>query len=132
MKNGTALERTYALIEQAAIKGERCPQNDPHGPLSSDLVSALARAGRVRIEVYVHNFRVVTILTGPNAGKQTARPPRPKGAQRRDPYKVIDAKGTWINGVAQAPYDTRTKRAGPSAPRDFSVAHGLRDLKERR
>lgn len=132
MKSGPTLERAYALIEQAAIKSERCPQGRPFGELTSDAVMTLARAGRIRVEIFMHNWRVVTILTGPNAGKQTAPPPKPKGQQRRDPYRVSDASGTRVNGRPQEPYETRSKRAGPSAPRDFSVAYGLRDLKERR
>lgn len=130
MKSGPALERAYALIEQAAIKGDRCPQGQPFGQLTSDAVMTLARDGRIRVEIFMHNWRVVTILTGPNVGKQTAPPPKPKGQQRSTPYKVSDASGTRINGRVQEPYETRSKRIGPSAPRDFS-AHGLRDLKER-
>jgi hypothetical protein len=34
-----------------------------------------ARSGKIRIDVYPHNWRVVTIMTGPQAGKSTAPAP---------------------------------------------------------
>lgn len=122
-----SIEHAFALLEQAAITGSRCPQGDV---IPSRMVTALARAGHILVEVYVHNYRVVTILTGPNAGKETAPPPKPQGRQRSTPYKIV-GKETRVNGRVQETYETRTLRAGPSTPKDYSVAHGLRDLKER-
>jgi hypothetical protein len=68
-----ALDRNFALLEAAAVAGERCPQTSPHGPIDPGAISELFKAGRIRSEVYVTNYRVVTILVGPHAGKSTAR-----------------------------------------------------------
>lgn len=69
------IEASFALIEAAAMAGERCPQTNPHGPIPGGAVTALVEAGRVRSEVYAHNWRRVVILVGPNKGKATAEPP---------------------------------------------------------
>lgn len=108
-------ERDYALIEAAAIAGERCPQSQPFGPLSKTGVTPLCRAGRIRIEIYAPNWRVATILTGPHVGKSTK--PAPSGGK---PY-VIVGKETWRVGDADKSGPPRT---GPSAPRDYSKARG--------
>lgn len=72
----------FALIERAAIKGDRCPTNismdNPDGTLRSGITSALLKEGRIKIEVYAHNWRVVEISIGPNAGKRTKAPPNEK------------------------------------------------------
>lgn len=124
-------DETFALLEAAAVNGARCPMNQPFGPLYSTRVTALAHAGRIRIEVYRNNWRVITILTGEHAGKATAPPPV-GGA--RHPTKVIDQGGTCVNGkpIGVGGNERGPKRPGPSAPRDYSVPHGLRDLKEGR
>lgn len=80
------LDREFALLESAAANGERCPQSVPHGPLNSSVTGALARSGRIRIEIFAHNWRVVTLLDGPHKGKQTMPTPH-KGSRR--PYKTI-------------------------------------------
>lgn len=80
------LDREFALLESAAANGERCPQSIPHGPLNSAVTGALARAGRIRIEIFAHNWRVVTLMDGPHKGKQTMPTPH-KGSRR--PYKII-------------------------------------------
>ena len=78
------VEADYRLIEAAAIAGERCPQTEPHGPLASNSIGHLYAAGRIRSEIYRHNFRVVTLLKGPHAGKATAGP----GDGSLKPYRV--------------------------------------------
>jgi hypothetical protein len=110
-----ALERAFALIEEAAAKGERCPQNDQLG--NYGLVPELARRGRIKIEVFAHNWRVATILTGPHAGKHTLLH---KG--KSPPYVVIDHNGR--HGSKAGTHEQRMARlraeAGvrePSAPR---------------
>lgn len=80
------LDRQFGLIELAARHGERCPQSKPFGPVSPQVTTALARAGRIRIEIYAHNWRVAEILTGRHAGKRTAPTPY-KGSGR--PYMII-------------------------------------------
>ena len=90
----TAADRddaTFAIFVKAACEGVRCPKND-------DLPAAagtgrLARAGRIRVEVYEHNYRVVEIRAGDHTGKRTAE--HPSG---RKPYRVIDEKGDqWVS-----------------------------------
>lgn len=95
-----------AMLEAAAVNNERCPQNSPHGPLTPGHTTELARTGKIRIEVFRGNWRVVTILVGPNRGKQTA--PEPSGAIR--PYMVIDSRARTLTKREVA-------RPGPSAPR---------------
>lgn len=86
MISQASLDRNFALIEAAAVKGERCPQSRPFGPLDTAAPGVLARAGRIRIEIFLHNFRVATIMEGPHRGKQTQAAPA-KGTGK--PYKVI-------------------------------------------
>lgn len=69
------LNETFALLEEVARKGERCPAGKPFGPLVPAVMSALAHAGRIRIEIFAHNFRVVTIMKGPNKGAATMASP---------------------------------------------------------
>lgn len=83
------IDRAFALIEQAALKGERCPQNYPFGPLRSVEVEQLYEQGRVRGEISGPNYRRMTILTGPNKGKSTA--PDPHG---HPPWKIMGAAGS--------------------------------------
>lgn len=80
------LDLDFAAIEAAAAKGERCPQSRPHGPLNAGSSAALARAGRIRVEIFAHNWRVVTIMEGPHKGKQTMGSPY---AGSGKPYRVI-------------------------------------------
>lgn len=63
-----------AMLEGAAASGARCPITGTGG-LTSQLTGNLARSGKIRIDVYPHNWRVVTIMTGPHAGKTTAPAP---------------------------------------------------------
>jgi len=114
----SALDDTFAILVRAAILGERCPQNAPHGPLKPGHTTDLARDGKIRIEVFRHNWRVVTILVGPNAGKQTRA--CPAGGK---PYMTVDHRSTTLTRKDSA-------RPGLSAPR-LIAPHGLRDLKER-
>lgn len=83
------MDREFAMLEVAAANGERCPQSDPHGPFKVGVTSALARAGKIRIEIYAHNWRVAQILVGPHKGKRTKATPY-KGKGR--PYKIIDTE----------------------------------------
>jgi hypothetical protein len=67
------VSEAFAQLEKAAVSGERCPITGTNG-LTSNLTGALARAGQIRIDVYPHNWRVVTIMCGPHAGNATAPP----------------------------------------------------------
>ena len=69
------IEADFRLLEAAAVAGERCPQSWPHGSIRSGTIAKLIDAGRIRSEVYAKNWRVVTILEGPNKGKSTESSP---------------------------------------------------------
>ena len=106
------LEAVFARLEAAAIAGDRCPENGCDG-VRSDMISALARAGRIKVAISGHNYRTVTILTGPHAGKSTR--PDPTGAHV---WKVI---GTETR--VQVRRDVPTKaRMRPSPPRPLTQA----------
>lgn len=75
----------FERIEAIAVNGERCPFNEA---LPAGGLSALARAGKIRIEVFRHNWRVVTILVGPHAGIKTMQDPYI--GPNAKPYVVID------------------------------------------
>lgn len=116
MAKTDSLTRTFTLLEAAAAAGERCPQASPHGPLANNRdISPLCHAGRIRSEIYAHNWRVVTILEGPHKGKHTALPP---GAPSR-PWKITDESGARTRGGGRV--DTgSSKRQQPSKPRLLS------------
>lgn len=82
----SAIARTFAAIEAAAVAGKRCPMNHPDGPLSKGAITYLYKAKRIRGEIYRCNYRVVTLLDGPHCGKSTA--PAPDGWKT---YKVVGA-----------------------------------------
>jgi hypothetical protein len=83
-RQGISTQEAFAMLEAAAVSGARCPESRTNG-LTSHLTSKLARSGRIKIDVYPHNWRVVTIMTGPHAGKTTA--PAPNNNWR--PYLTI-------------------------------------------
>ena len=82
------LDRLFKVLEKAAIAKERCPTYDQLDEIHNIPTNAqpykLARQGRIRIEIYGKNWRVITILEGPNKGKRTKESPL-GGA----PYKVL-------------------------------------------
>jgi hypothetical protein len=85
-----ALDTAFAQIERAAIAGARCPTNhskeNPAGTLLGGATAALLKEGKIRVEVYAHNWRVIEILDGPNAGKRTQPPPYKYATK---PYLVL-------------------------------------------
>jgi hypothetical protein len=102
------LNKAFALLVECAVKGERCPKSvgpDSHPLLDAGQISRLALQGRVRSEISGRNFRQITILTGPHAGKKTA--PNPKAGARI--WRTMDGAGTGWNTAARG-YQ-------PSAPR---------------
>lgn len=110
-------DETFAKLERCAVNNERCPSDLPHGTLKQGAVGRLAKAGRVRSEVFRGNWRVVTLLTGPNAGKTTKEAPHPHGK----PYIIMDANGTFMGGRMQE--GSAPKRIGPSPPRNLSKGY---------
>lgn len=100
MSNQQALDRAFAILEAAAVTGARCPMREQI-PGASTIVGKLAREGRIFVEVFVHNFRRVTILTGPNKGATTASPPVENG-KRPKPYLTVGLV-TRRNGALVVP-----------------------------
>ncbi len=74
---GITEAEAFAMLERAALAGERCPVSRTNG-LTSHLTGNLARSGQIKIDVYPHNWRVITIMAGPHSGKATAPPPNKK------------------------------------------------------
>ena len=109
------LEAALRTLEQVAAANERCPANDEIG---HGIVSALAAAGKIEVEIYGRNFRRVKLLTGANAGKMTKAPPN---ATSR-PYAITDRNGTRRTGFGPQ----NTPRARPSAPRPLTM-HELQE-----
>ena len=100
------LDAAFRALEQVAAGNRRCPANEDIG---HGVISALAAAGKIEVEIYGRNFRRVTLLTGTHAGAATKAPP---SATWR-PYAITDRNGTRRTGfAAQNP-----PRAQPSAPR---------------
>lgn len=73
-----AIETCFRAVLDAAVAGTRCPPNTS-GCISTALLDVLAHHGRIRVEISGRNWRQVTILKGPSAGRSTA--PNPKGHQ---------------------------------------------------
>jgi hypothetical protein len=97
---------TFGLLEKAADRGERCPiSSGPDavkGTKPGD-VAALEREGFISIHPRSgHNWRMVTILKGPHAGKSTA--PYPTNRDR-----------------PLADRNMHARRAKPSAPRFLTL-----------
>ena len=102
--------RVFALLEQAAARGHRCPTNPQlavqlrldgiHAAAGSmaAVVTELARQGRLSVRVYAHNFRTITVHSGPHAGKTTMLPP----------------EGWQIQFVIDKDHPNRTRRRRPT------------------
>ena len=103
-------DELFSKIVGIARAGERCPTNEhlPYGGLQR-----LARSGLLRIEVFRHNYRVVTILTGPFAGAKTKRDPS-LGPDAR-PYMVVDTASGPRRG--DIPPENRRPPWKPGSPR---------------
>jgi hypothetical protein len=107
------LDKAFALLEQCAVNGERCPVTsgpDQHAFLRSAHTSALAKAGRILIEISSRNFRRITILVGPHKGKKTTKNPD----VRARVYQTVGAVGHKINRKF---VDHGGGRGKPSVPR---------------
>lgn len=91
LRSSVAKEREdelFAVLERCALAGERCPTKDQlycdHKIRSSYQPTRLAKQGRIRVEVWVHNWRVIEIMEGPNEGARTMASPTGKA-----PYQVV-------------------------------------------
>ena len=79
----------FNAILAAALAGERCPQLEefPHG--TAHAIYKLADAGKIIIETYAHNWRVVEIAFGPHIGRRTKACPH----NHNGPWRVRDMCG---------------------------------------
>lgn len=108
-----SLDGAFAILECAAIANERCPVSSgpDAGPLKSYHISALAKAGRIFVEISSKNWRRITILTGPHKGKSTA--PSPHKGNRV--YQTVGVEGSRVNG--RLTDHGASSRRQPSLPR---------------
>lgn len=68
------LNLIFDLIVKRAFVGERAPINtEIRG--GQAVLQALANQGRIKVEVYAHNWRVIEILKGPSVGARTKESP---------------------------------------------------------
>ena len=104
------LEAALRTLERIAAANGRCPANDEIG---HGIVSALAAAGKIEVEIYGRNFRRVRLLTGANAGAMTKSPPNSTSR----PYAITDRNGTRRTGFGPQ----NAPRARPSAPRPLTM-----------
>jgi len=86
------LQDVFANLVAVALEGRRCPENGT-SECPAGTVSALARAGKIRVEISDKNYRTVEILEGEHKGKRTLGPP--SGAK---PWRILDADGDRHNG----------------------------------
>ena len=105
------LEAALRALEHAAVTDGRCPAN---AEIGYGVVSALAAAGKIEVEIYGRNFRRVRLLTGAHAGSATKGPPGPSWR----PYAITDRNGTRRTGLPPQ----HAPRARPSAPRALSLS----------
>lgn len=97
-----AINSAFNMIVAAAREGRRCPETTRSDYIKGEriLIRGLARGaatilaaeGKIKVEIFARNFRRITILVGPHAGKATAAPPFGELAQ---PYRVIEGAATY-------------------------------------
>ena len=104
------LEAAFRVLEAVAAANRRCPANDEIG---HGIISALAAAGKIAVEIYGRNFRRVTLLMGEFEGCSTQHPPN--AASR--PYAITDCNGTRRTNFGPQ----NRPRARPSAPRPLTM-----------
>jgi hypothetical protein len=93
-------EKIFALLQEAAVEGQRCPTNPQIAEHLSEsgikvagtsipgFLKSLILAGRIVVRVYARNWRGVTICSGSHAGKTTQPPPH--GGK---PHLILTADG---------------------------------------
>ena len=82
-KDPYILETVFLQLAERATINARCPDNF-HLPGGNLTLRALAAEGRIRVEIFPRNWRVVEILTGQHKGKRTAASP----LRNAKPYKI--------------------------------------------
>lgn len=119
MSERRTLDETFAILVEAAIKGERCPlshwertpdQRRREAPpllIDNGAISKLAKQGKILIEISGRNWRTVTILVGEHAGKHTAL----------DPTGAHVWQSIGVTRTLDMSSSRRPAPQGPSAPR---------------
>ena len=69
------LDYIFNIIVKRAFKGERAPQIGEYKSLPP-VIATLAKQGRIKVEIYARNWRVIEILKGPSVGARTKEPSR--------------------------------------------------------
>ena len=92
--------KTYQRLVAAVLSGARCPPNKNYTGTAQPVLVAyvlrqMLKEGFIRIDIYSHNWRVITFLKGPHKGRHTQLPPN----EHWRPYKRVEADGTSINGI---------------------------------
>lgn len=101
------LEDTFNQVVEAALHNRRCPDN---ARINSAQLTALARQGRLRIDISGRSYRTVYILTGPQAGLSTAPDP--------DKGRVFRSIGVVSTStIRRKQYNHHQPRQAPSLPR---------------
>ena len=85
MPEKTTVDLAFAVLEEAASKGRRCPTNLElaaeiasrggarlAGQSMPGFLRVLTRGGRIVVQIYARNWRQVIICTGAHAGKKDA------------------------------------------------------------
>lgn len=103
----TNLDQAFDALETVAITNGRCPTNEEIG---RGVIAAIAASGRIKVEAFGRNFRRITILTGPRAGRMTMAPPGPWR-----PYKTVDKDGTHRDTVVSRRAAVRTASSASRA-----------------
>lgn len=106
----------FALLEELAEQGKRCPQSSgPGRTVEGYIFRGLIKQGRILNEISGRNWRRITILVGPQAGKQTA----PNPDKLAKVWMTMDASGTRLHG---RPMERPLRARRPSAPRALTAA----------
>lgn len=114
------LDAVFALLVECAVAKKRCPQNTTiadhvagRGLHRGNGVSItiLADQGRICVEVYTHNWRVVEIRQGPHTGARTEECPH----KNNGPYIVFPSSKATLRRL-RVGRARRRQRGGPTPP----------------
>jgi len=111
------LDDVFSQLVDAAIAGQRCPVTAREGVpgLPGHATSVLAREGRIKVEIYAHNWRVVEILDGPHAGART----KPCPHETNGPYRIIGREAAR-NTTVKREVEVRSVKAVPPPSRFYT------------
>jgi len=108
--------KLLTILENAALDNEKCPRNTELITMLNKKTSidSLALRGYYRIDYYDEYWRVVTILTGPHAGKSTRMPPDFK--EGTNPNRSVTTKGDTATIQHHRPQPTNKVSLGKPLP----------------